>query len=147
MKPQPTPEKGQHWRDKKHNVVRRIIDATNPWYVEMVGIVSGRETKVFRVSEWGRPARYEFVPKSPVMEAKEEAAQGDVHIRFSPGEGPRRTYCMKPLDAQPGHSEPELITTTLSNLDFWRKRRTICSECDMRREDGKAVLGELSGAA
>lgn len=139
MKPQPTPEKGQHWRDTKHGVVRRITDASNPWYVEMVNIVTGRETKVFRVSEWGRPARYEHVPKSPVMEAKEEAAEGDVHIRFSPGEGPRLTYCMKPVE--------DLITTTLDNLSFWRKRRPICRECDMRLTDGKAVLGELARTA
>lgn len=135
MKPQPTPEKGQHWRDTKHGVVRRITSATDPWYVEMVGIVSGRETKVFRVSEWGRPARYEFVPKSPVIEAKEEAADGDVHIRFAPGEGPRLTYCMKPVD--------DLISTTLNNIGFWRKRRTICSECDARRRDVVTTTLEL----
>jgi hypothetical protein len=115
------------------------VDASDPWRVELENVVTGKRTKVFRVSEWGRPTDYVFVPKSPEMATKEEAAQEQVHIRFSPGEGPRLTYCMKPVD--------ELVTTTLDNLAFWRKRRPICKECDKRRKDGKAALGEISGAA
>lgn len=139
MKPSPRPEKGQHWRDEHKGTVRRVIDASDPWFVMMENVVTGRVTKVVRVSEWGRPVRYIHVPTSPEMAAKEQETTEDVHIRHSPGEGPRLTYCMKPVD--------ELITTTLANLAFWRKRRPICKECDRRKQDGNAVLGELSGAA
>jgi hypothetical protein len=140
VKPQPRPEKGQHWRNTKHDkTVRRIADASDPWKVEMENLVTGKRTMVFRVSEWGRPNEYVFVPKSPEMATKEQAAQDEVHIRFSPGEGPRLTYCMKPVD--------ELATTTLDNLSFWKKRRPICKECDWRKEDGKGVLGEIARTA
>jgi hypothetical protein len=140
VKHSPRPEVGQHWQNTKHDkAVRRIADASDPWTVMMENITTGRRTKVIRVSEWGRPNEYVFVPKSPEAATKEEATQDDVHIRFSPGEGPRLTYCMKPVD--------ELMTTTLDNLKFWRKRRTICRTCDRRRQDGKAALGEISGAA
>jgi hypothetical protein len=149
MKPQLRPEQGQHWRDANHagKAVRRIVDASDPWKVEMEHVVTGKRTKVFRVSEWGRPTGYEFVPKSPEMATKEDAAKDEVHIRFSPGEGPRLTYCLKKLDAEPGSAEPELITTTLANLSYWRKRRAICKECDRRREDGLGVLGEIARTA
>lgn len=33
MKPQPRPEKGQHWRDERGTTVRRVVDASNPWSV------------------------------------------------------------------------------------------------------------------
>lgn len=138
MKPQPKPANGQHWRDTKHNVVRRITDDADPWKVEMENVVTGKRTKVFRVAEWGRPERYEYVPKSPELGAREVATLDEVHIRFQPGEGQRLAYCMKPVD--------DLVTTTLDNLPFWRKRRPICKECDRRRQDGKGVLGEIAGA-
>lgn len=139
MKLQPRPERGQHWRDERKSAVRRVTDASDPWFVTMENIITGKPTRVARISEWGRPSGYEHVPKSPEMATKEQAAQDEVHIRFSPGEGPRLTYCMRPVD--------ELVTTTLDNLSFWRKRRPICRECDRRKQDGKAVLGEIVGAA
>jgi hypothetical protein len=139
MKLQPKPEKGQHWRDERKTAVRRVVDASVPWVVVMENIVTGKRTKVFRVSEWGRPSGYVFVPKSPEVATKEQQAQDEVHIRFSPRDGPRLTYCMKPVD--------ELVTTTLDNLAFWRKRRPICQGCDARRRDGKTTLGEIAGAA
>jgi hypothetical protein len=139
MKLQPKPEKGQHWRDERGTTVRRVVDASDPWAVVMENIVTGKRTKVFRVSEWGRPSGYVFVPKGPEVATKEQQAQDEVHIRFSPGDGPRLTYCMKPVD--------ELVTTTLDNLAFWRKRRPICRECDRRKGDGKGVLGELARTA
>jgi hypothetical protein len=139
MKPQPKPEKGQHWRDERKTTVRRVVDASDPWKVEMEYVITGKRTMVWRVSEWGRPSGYTHVPKSPEIATKEQQAQDEVHIRFSPGDGPRLTYCMKPVD--------ELVTTTLDNLSFWRKRRPICKGCDARRRDGKATLGEIAGAA
>jgi hypothetical protein len=139
MKPQPKPERGQHWRDERRTTVRRVVDASDPWFVMMENIVTGKQTKVFRASEWGRPSGYVHVPKGPEVATKEQQAQDEVHIRFSPGAGPRLTYCMKPVD--------ELMTTTLDNLAFWRKRRPICKGCDARRRDGKTTLGEIAGAA
>lgn len=139
MKPSPKPANGQHWRDEHKGTVRRVVDASDPWFVMMENVVTGRQTKVFRVSEWGKPVRYVHVPKSPEVATKEQRTLEEVHIRFQPGEGPRLTYCLKPVD--------NLITTTLENLPFWRKRRTICAECDRRRKDGTATMGDLAGAA
>jgi hypothetical protein len=143
VKHQPRPEQGQHWRDANHagHAVRRVVDASDPWKVEMENVVTGKRTKVFRASEWGRPTGYVYVPKSPEAATKEQTTTDEVHIRFAPGGGERLTYCMKPVD--------ELVTTTLANLGFWRKRRPICRECDRRRQDGKGALGEdgVSGRA
>jgi hypothetical protein len=147
MKPQPKPENGQHWRSERDNVVRRIVDASDPWTIRFENVVTGHRTKVYRASEWGRPSGYVHVPKGPEVATKEQQAQDEVHIRFSPGAGPRLTYCLKPLDARPGQPEPEIISTTLENLRFWRKRRAICKGCDARRKDMLTAVGEIAGAA
>ncbi len=147
MKPSPRPEKGQHWRDERKTTVRRVVDASDPWFLIMENIITGKRTKVFRVSEWGRPSGYAYLPKSPEVAAKEQVEQEEVHIRFSPGEGHRLTYCMKKLDAEPGQTEPQLISTTLENLRWWRKRRPICKECDRRRKDIVSAVAELVGTA
>lgn len=147
MAEQPTPAVGQHWRSQKLNVVRRIVSASDPWSVIVESITTGQRTSVLRTHEWGPLKDYAYVPKSPAAAAKELAEREDVHIRFSPGEGLRLTYCLKPLEARPGMDEPDLISTTVEHLSWWRARRVICPQCDFRLKDAKALLGEFVGAA
>lgn len=144
MAEQPTPAVGQHWYSKRLNVSRRVVSASDPWSVIVESITTGRRTRVLRTVEWGPLKDYTYVEKSPTAAAKELAEREDIHIRFSPGEGPRLTYCGKLVQDSP---EPDLLTTTVDNLPWWRARRVICPQCDFRLKDGKALLGELAGAA
>lgn len=120
--PQPRVEIGQFWKDR-NGTVRRVVEPLDEWEVHFARVVDGYRSRVQRVSRWGAPsAGYTFVPKEPDQ-------MDPVHIRRSAGRSERRTFC--------GRIAQGLITTTINNLGYWRKKkREICGVCEKRAGDG-----------
>lgn len=122
--PSPKVELGQIWKDK-NGTHRKVVAPLDEWEVHFSRIPDGYRTKVARVSKGGVPsAGYQFVPppsQSPL----------EVHIRF-PVDG--RVFC--------GLGAVDLITTTLNNYAYWRRRvhnskaLRFCGECMKRKADG-----------
>lgn len=118
--PTPKVELGQLWKDKQ-GTLRRVVEPLDQWEVHFARAVDGRRSKVQRVSSWGAPSGgYTHVPK---VELEPET----VHVRR--GFDFPDTFCGLPVE--------NLVTTTLSNLPWWKKkRRAICTQCTKRATDG-----------
>lgn len=133
-KPSPKIALNQIWKDK-NGTHRKVVAPLDDWEVHFSRIPDGYRTKVARVSKGGVPSGgYQFVPP-PSHDPLE------VHIRFPVDGQAARTFCQR--DAA------ELITTTLNNYSYWKrrvknsKRLAFCGECLKRREDGvTARLGQ-----
>jgi hypothetical protein len=131
--PSPKVEVGQFWRGR-NGVVRRVVEPLDEWEVSFSNVVTGYRTRVQRVSRNGSPAGgYEFVPPP-------EHQVEPMHVRMGLGGEAGSTYC--------GAKAAERITTTLSNLKWWKARkREICSTCDKRVSDRVHVLLEQADVA
>lgn len=119
--PQPKVELGQFWSCQ--GVTRRVVEPLDPWEVHFAALGTGRRSATLRVSLWGAPHQYEFVPKP-------EEKVDPVHIRRLSGGGGRETFCGKPVEL--------LITTTRANLHWWTRVRKaeVCGTCHKREKDG-----------
>ena len=125
--PQPKVELGQIWQDK-NGTHRVVVAPLSEFEVYFSRIPDGYRTKVQRVSKNGAPSgNYKHV-------AKEEPQDNPVHIRYDFGGERAETLC--------GLRAEGLITTTVSNLRFWKRKARnskvlqICRECMKRHEDG-----------
>lgn len=134
---QPTMALGQIWKDK--NDTHRRVVSMDDWEIYFSRIPDGYRTRVQRVSKGGAPSGgYLHVAKS-------EPQDNPVHVRRALGGGERSdTFC--------GLSAEGLITTTMNNLPWWKrraknsKRLEICAECSKRVTDGIHTMIEMSEA-
>lgn len=135
----PKVEVGQFWMDK-NGTVRRVVAPLDDWEVHFARVADGYRSRVQRVSRGGAPsAGYTFVPKS-------EPQENPVHIRRALAGGESsETFCGLPAEG--------LITTTLRNLSWWKRRAKnskvleICFVCLKRNEDGTHAALERAETA
>jgi hypothetical protein len=135
---QPKVELGQMWKDR-NGTVRRVVEPMSPWEVCFARVVDGYRTKVSRVSKDGAPSGgYIFVPK-------EEPQENPVHVRRAFGGERSDTFCDLLAEG--------LITTTMNNLSWWKRRvktsktLELCTICMKRVTDGIHAAIEMSETA
>lgn len=134
---QPTVALGQIWKDK-NNTHRRVV-SMDDWEIYFSRIPDGYRTRVQRVSKGGAPSGgYLHV-------AKAEPQDNPVHIRRAFDGERSDTFC--------GLLATGLITTTMENLPWWKRRAKnskkleICAECLKRHTDGTHAALELAETA
>lgn len=130
--PQPRVALGQLWRDKS-GTVRRVVEPLDSWEVHFANVVTGKRSRVQRVSKDGAPGGYEHVPLP-------ESQKDPVHVRRAYGGELSDTFC--------GLLAAGLITTTLDHVEWWKSQgKELCQICMKRATDGVHAALERSEAA